>query len=280
MYAAILPYLQCVACGHSEMTLVSGREERGEVIEGGVQCQHCQHVVPIVDGILDMLGDSPVSNTPAQRTNRMPIVAWGYERGWRWYALSLLSGEYFPLRRELRLVCGLLAPRAGDLILDVACSNGLYARACARVAPDAIIAGIDHSWPMLRQARRYARHADYPISFVRATAQQLPFRSGCVAGYGMGASLNEIGDIDAMLRETRRVLADDGRFVSMHLLCAKSRWGQLLQRSLATGGLEFPVDADLRDRFVEAGLQLRAEWRWRVVAIALLRRLALVRGVG
>src|ERR671916_735388 len=74
---------------------------------------------------------------------------------------------------------------------SAACSTGLYARALARAAPGAVVAGIDHSWAMLREARRRALQRGLPISFVRAIAQALPLRSASVAGYTMGGSLNE-----------------------------------------------------------------------------------------
>ncbi len=271
MYPSLLPFLRCPVCGYGPPLLVVGREDAGEVIEGGVRCERCGHVTPVVEGILDTIEASPVAVNPAQLTNYAPLAAWGYERLWRWQALSLMSGRRFPLAEELRLVCGLLAPERGGLALDVACSTGLYARGIARVAPDAVVAAVDHSVAMLREARRRARSAGLAISFVRATAQALPFGSGAAACYGMGGSLNEIGDIDQMLREARRVLQDDGRFVSMNLLQAGSGWGRLLQRLLGGGGIEFPEQAALNRRFAVAGLEPVAQWRWRIVEISLLR---------
>jgi SAM-dependent methyltransferase len=115
------------------------------------------------DGIADFLGP-PRPPTPAQITNEWPLTAWVYERGWRPFALTLLSGEPFPYRRELPLITALAEPRRGGLYLDVACSNGLYARALARSlagAPGHVV-GVDHSLPMLKQARQYARDACAP----------------------------------------------------------------------------------------------------------------------
>src|SRR3954451_524856 len=156
-------------------------------------------------------------------------------------------------------------------MLDVACSNGLYARAFAAAAPGAVIAGVDHSRAMLLEARRVARSAGHMISFVRASAQALPFRSGSIAGYSMGGSLNEIGDVDRMLTEARRVLQPDGNMVTMHLLRASSPWGRLLQGTLAHGGIVFPTQTELNARFARADLHLTSSWHWRVVAINLLR---------
>jgi SAM-dependent methyltransferase len=271
MYQNLLGSLACPVCGDASLLLVVGGQHEDEIVSGGVRCEHCGHVAPIADGILDVIEGAPVPWTPAQLTNYAPPAAWGYERLWRGHALSLLSGERFPVSRELSLVCELLEPQREGLMLDVACSNGLYARAFAAAAPTAVIAGVDHSRAMLLEARRVARSTGQRISFVRASAQALPFRAGSVAGYGMGGSLNEIGDIDRMLTEARRVLQSDGNLVTMHLLQASSPWGRLLQAILAHGGIVFPSPAELNARFARAGLQLASSWRWRVVAINLLR---------
>jgi ubiquinone/menaquinone biosynthesis C-methylase UbiE len=262
MYPDLLPFLQCPTCSSSPLLLVVGREEGDDAIEGGLKCDRCRHVTA--------LGAGPVPVNPAQITNYLPAAAWGYERLWRWKALDLLSGRRFPLAEEIKQVCALLEPERGGLLLDIACSSGLYARAFAKRAPAAIVVGVDHSWAMLREARRYARREGLRISFVRASAQALPFCSASAAGYGMGGSLNEIGDIDTTLGEARRVMRRTGRFVSMHLLAAESGWGRLLQRLLSGGGIEFPEQVALNRRFAAAGLDLVSQSRWRVVEISLL----------
>lgn len=270
MFRDLQSFLRCPTCGHNHLDLHAVRSGGDEVLEGTLTCQRCGRVVPIVDGILDTLGTAPVPWTPAQLTNYLPAAAWGYERLWRPYALTLMSGQPFPLRDELRLVRALLAPQRGGLVLDVACSTGLYARACAADATQATIAAVDHSSAMLRETQRYARRAGLHISCVRSSAQALPFRSGAATAYGMGGSLNEIGDRMGMLAEARRVLADDGRFVSMHLLEAASGWGRRLQSVLGSGGIQFPQPARLAEEFRTVGLRHVAEWRWRIVVISML----------
>lgn len=270
MFRDVVPFLQCPTCSHDNLDLHTVRSVGDEVLEGRIECRRCGRAIPIEEGILDSLGDAPVPWTPAQLTNYLAPAAWGYERLWRWQALRLISGEPFRLGDELRLVRALLAPQRGGLVLDVACSTGLYARACAAVAPQATVVAVDHSAAMLREAQRYARRGGLRISLVRAAAQALPFRRRVATGYGMGGSLNEIGDIAGMLAEARRVLRDDGRFVSMHLLASGSGWGRLLQRLLGSGGIQFPAPDDLKAAFTTAGLRQVAEWRWRIVAINML----------
>lgn len=254
MYSDLLPALVCPAC-HQPLTLAHDvRDAQGEILAGQLACARCSVYYPIHEGIADFL-DTPRPLTPAQVTNEWPLTAWIYERGWRPFALTLLSREPFPYRRELPLMADLMQTQRGGLYLDVACSNGLYARALARTlgaAPGHVV-GIDHSLPMLLQARRFAREARLRISYVRAEAQGLPIAAERVAGVAIGGSLNEIGDLDACLEEARRVLQPAGRFVTMTLARAATRPGQLFQSLMVTGGITFWSASELVAQFAAHG---------------------------
>lgn len=266
MYAELLPALRCPACTTGPLSLLGALEDDGEIVAGALRCPECGHQTAILDGIWDTEPPQPL--TPAQLTNYLPLAARLYEPAWRWQALSLLSGRRFPLREELALLRGLLQPRAGQLYVDVACSAGLYA--CALAQPGAIVVGIDHSWAMLKEARRSTLARGLRISYIRASAQALPLASGAAAGVAMGGSLNEIGDHMGALNEVRRSLQPDGRFFCMNLVAAQSRWGRLLQRALGSSGIDFPSYEIFNDWLEQASLRRLAQWRWRVVVITLL----------
>ena len=239
------------------------RDASGEILSGQLACPSCGAHYPIRAGIADFLG-APRPPTPAQTTTEWPLTAWGYERGWRPFALTLLSRQPFPYRRELPLIASLMQPARGGLYLDVACSNGLYARALTRAmrgAPGHVVA-IDHSLPMLEQARQYARAAGLRISFVRAEAQALPIASGQAAGVAIGGSLNEIGDVNGCLAEAQRALQPGGRFVAMTLARAESGPGRALQALLGTGGIAFWTAADLAARLRARGLAVVAQQQY------------------
>lgn len=226
---------------------------------------------PVRNGIPDMLGFQ-VPPSPAQFTNYLPPTAWAYERLWRPRALSLLTGQPFGYERELPLIMGMLAPERGGLYVDMACSNGLYARAVARALPADDRAnqsiGIDHALPMLHQARRYAQQQQLRISYVRASAQAMPFADGSVAGMVMGGSLNEIGDRAAFLRETRRVLAPDGRFVQMHLTRAERGPGRRIQPLLRPGGIDFVPLEHSNQELASHGLELAEQQQYGIVVFS------------
>jgi SAM-dependent methyltransferase len=274
MYPEALQNLTCPLHPAERLTLEQQvyLDSDGAVLHGWLCCPACNRRYHIRDGIADLLGWRAFPNSPAQLVNYLPPAAWAYERLWRPYSLHLLAGEPFGYDRELPLITSLTAPERGGVYLDIACSNGLYARSMARrlEGQQGHVVGIDHSLPMLQQAHAYARRSGLRISFVRARAQALPFAAETVAGAAMGGSLNEIGDVVACLRETRRVLALDGRFAMMHLARAESRAGRLLQRFLSTGGIVFRPLAAQNCQFAEHGLRLVAQWRYRVVVFSLL----------
>jgi SAM-dependent methyltransferase/uncharacterized protein YbaR (Trm112 family) len=261
----LLPSLRCPTCA-SVLDLRDRRCDAGdEIISGALHCA-CGAVYPIREGIADFLGP-PRPPTIAQLTNELPATAWAYERLWRPFALTLLSGESFPYQRELTLVTDWVDAARGGLVIDVACSNGLYARALARAMRPSTghVVGIDHALPMLREARQRARAVGVRVSYLRASAQALPFASSAAQGVTIGGSLNEIGDLVACLREVRRVLVDDGRFVAMTLLAAQGVVGRAVQMALAPGGIAFWSREELLTQFRTAGLRLERYEQYGIV---------------
>jgi SAM-dependent methyltransferase len=270
VYRDILPYLRCPTCRLplAIQHILAAADD--EIIGGDLGCAGCGARYPVRDGIADFLGP-PRPPTPAQVANELPLTSWVYERGWRPFALTLLSGESFPYRRELPLITGLVEPRRGGLYLDVACSNGLYARALARAIGGAPghVAGFDHSLPMLKQARRYARETGLRISYLRAKAQALPVVAHAAAGVVIGGSLNEIGDLDTCLAEVRRTLAIDGRYVAMTLARAATPGGRAFQQLMGIGGIAFWTPEELSLAFSKHGVWTVARWKYGLVMIHL-----------
>ena len=274
MYPEALALLTCPRHPEARLGLDPGARHAadGAVLRGRMRCSACGARYPIRGGILDLLGPRALPDSLAQLTNYLSMTAWGYERLWRARALTLMAGEPLGYDRELPLIVGLAAPERGGLCIDVACSNGLYARAIERArggTPGHTI-GVDHSLPMLRHARARARAEGLRISYVRAKAQALPVRAGSAAGLAVGGSLNEIGDVDGALAELRRALAPDGRCVMMGLVQSAAARGRALQAALRVGGVAFWPLSELNRRLTAAGLRLRAQWQYGVVVFSVL----------
>ncbi len=274
MYAEALQGLTCPTHPFEQLQLeqVVRQAEDGELLSARMHCRSCRASYPISNGVLDLLGPLRLPDSITQLTNYLPLTAWGYERFWRPQALTVLSSEQLGYERELPLIVGLTAPDEGGLIIDVACANGLYARALERGrkgAPGHVI-GLDHALPMLQQARHYALAEGLRISFVRASAQRLPFAPGMVRAVTMGGSLNEIGDAEQALRELQRVLVSGGRCMLMHLVEAETTAGQNLQKLIGIGGVSFPSLSQVNLSMAGANFRLRAQWRYGVVVFSLL----------
>lgn len=118
---------------------------------------------------------------------------WWDPRG-AWSGLHWLA----PVRAEL-----LPPPRAGALLVDVACGGGLlapYARGYRHV-------GVDLSAGSLAQARRHG------VEVVRADATALPLRDGVADVVVAGEVFEHVADVDAVVAEIARVLRPGGALV-------------------------------------------------------------------
>lgn len=266
MYNDILPVLRCPRCQDELTPAIHDTDNSGEIMAATLTCRSCRRVYSVRHGIADFLGRAQPP-TPAQRVNEWSLTAWAYERWWRPFSLTLLSGEHFPYRRELPLLARLAGAERGGIFLDIACSNGLYARAITRAMRGAVghVLGLDHSMAMLIEARRRARTAGLRISYACAEAQALPVATAAVAGAAIGGSINEIGDLDQCLNEARRTLGLGGRFAAMALVRAQSAWGRATQAALTPGGVVFPTATELDSALRRAGLEPETQEQHRIV---------------
>lgn len=265
MYIDLLPYICCPICRSALHPQLYEVDRGGDIRTATLACHTCRATYPVEQGIADFLGP-PQPQTPAQIVNEWPLTAWAYERFWRPFALTLLMREPFPYRRELPLLVSLTQPSQSGLYVDIACSNGLYARALARATgPRSVVVGIDHSLPMLADARQRAERAGLRVSYLRAEAQRLPLVENCALGVVIGGSLNEIGDVDASLAEIHRVLRRGGRFVAMTLTRARTLIGRAIQQALAPGGITFWTASALAELFARHKLRVTQRQQYGIV---------------
>ncbi len=212
---------------------------------------------PRADGIIDAMGTHRMARTPAQLLNRTAPVARGYEALWRTRALGLLAGRPLPIEEELAELLTAVSPvlpadvaagarAAGErpVVLDAACSEGLYGRHLAHHGAEVVL--VDHSRAFLRSALRRCRAEGVAehVTAVRAPVQHLPRPDTSVDAVVMGGSLNEIGDRVAAMAELVRVLRPGGRLFTMSLVPATGRVGRAVQAALRCSGVTFPRRAE------------------------------------
>lgn len=225
------------------------------VSDGDARCG-CGATFLLHDGVLDLIPDLRPRRTLAQAAMQAePIVRIYESRFWRRSApLAAVLGLSFEREVELILEAAALAPDAS--ILDLACGPGIYSRELARRAPSGRVVGLDISAPMLRAAFGRARREGLEnLTFVRASALELPFADGAFDAVNCCGALHLFPDIARALSEVRRVLAPRGRVtvaVARRPDLPLARLGALAMRRL--GGVEQLTQQDLESRLLAAGL--------------------------
>jgi demethylmenaquinone methyltransferase/2-methoxy-6-polyprenyl-1,4-benzoquinol methylase len=115
------------------------------------------------------------------------------------------------LDRRWRRITVESAVRRSDRVLDVCCGTGDLAIAARRAGGDVV--GLDFSEQMLERARRKAPE----IEWVRGDALALPFEDESFDAATVGFGVRNVEDLEAALRELRRVLRPGGRLAILEI---------------------------------------------------------------
>ena len=105
---------------------------------------------------------------------------------------------------------------ADDAVADIGCGPGTAARHAARLG--AAVVGIDPAPVMLRFARLLTRRSAHAVRYAQGSAEALPLPDSSVSVVWSIASVHHWADLDAGLREARRVLKPGGRLVAIERL--------------------------------------------------------------
>jgi demethylmenaquinone methyltransferase/2-methoxy-6-polyprenyl-1,4-benzoquinol methylase len=104
------------------------------------------------------------------------------------------------------------AVRPGDRVLDAACGTGDLAIAGLRAGAGKVT-GLDFSERMLERARR----KDARIEWVQGDLLALPFADETFDAATVGFGVRNVADLEAGLRELRRVLKPGGRLAILEI---------------------------------------------------------------
>jgi demethylmenaquinone methyltransferase/2-methoxy-6-polyprenyl-1,4-benzoquinol methylase len=159
------------------------------------------------------LGDPHAQADKAARVRAMfDAIAPTYERVNR---LLSAGRDAFWRRKAVRLA----AAGPADLVLDVACGTGDFARAFS-LATRRAVTGCDFSQGMLDLAAGRPARA---LRWCRSDALALPFADGAFTVVSCAFGVRNFQDLAAGLREMARVLAPGGRMVILEFSLPRSR---------------------------------------------------------
>ena len=109
------------------------------------------------------------------------------------------------------------AVRAGDRVLDACCGTGDLAIAARARGADVV--GLDFSERMLERARK----KEPQIEWLQADVLALPFDEGSFDTVTVGFGVRNVVDLEAGLRELRRVLRPGGRLGILEITTPRGR---------------------------------------------------------
>ncbi len=133
------------------------------------------------------------------------LISAGLDEGWRRRAIALLR------------------PPLGGEIVDLCCGTGDIAFHLLRGDRSLRVTGVDFCEPMLLRARERNARGHANATFVEGDVQALPFAGASFDGAIMGFAMRNVTDIDATLREVRRILRPGARFVNLDMSKAPNR---------------------------------------------------------
>jgi demethylmenaquinone methyltransferase/2-methoxy-6-polyprenyl-1,4-benzoquinol methylase len=116
------------------------------------------------------------------------------------------------LDRRWRRIAVEQAVRRGDRVLDACCGTGDLAIAARRHGAGEVV-GLDFSGQMLARART----KDERIEWIQGDVLALPFAGASFDAATVGFGIRNVDDLEAGLRELRRVLRPGGRLAILEI---------------------------------------------------------------
>lgn len=210
----------CPQCKTGHLFLLSD-------ITTGVRCSVCAVWYPVKEGVIDLLSKSPRARSWTQSLMESNLVVRIYKsKLWRRSfivtALTRISfdQEYKTITRAMKLRCN-------EVILDLACGMGIYARPLALKLTRGVVVGLDLSLPMLNNASRQAQKEHLKnFILIHGDAISLPFPNGRIDVVNCCGALHLFTNLPRVLREVSRVLRPGGRFT---IAALRKRTGRLAE---------------------------------------------------
>eukprot|EP00898_Chlorokybus_atmophyticus_P000061 jgi/Chlat1/1055/Chrsp110S01568 len=196
-------------------------------------CPRSARTFPFVDGFFDLTVDGintgSSSATFTSSIFRTSLLSYAYERGYRQrFHLMGFPGE----AAEFQLASEWMVAAKGDVLLDVSCASGLFARRFALSGDYKLVIASDYSEGMLKQCQQFDRQTpgldQDAILRVRADVGRLPFATESIGAVHAGAAPHVWPDPLTAFAEIYRVLRPGGVFVSSTFIL----WGDFVGQAV------------------------------------------------
>jgi ubiquinone/menaquinone biosynthesis C-methylase UbiE len=179
---------------------------------------------------------------------------------------GLLAGASMALggKTKARLAGRLAKLTAGDTVADIGCGPGTAARHAARLG--AQVFGVDPAPVMLRLARLLSGRPAHAVHYLQGSAEALPLPDSSVSVAWSIACVHHWADLDAGLREARRVLQPGGRLVAIERLSPPGATG-LASHGWTAGQASAFADRLRAHGFTDAATSQHESGRMTVVSV-------------
>jgi SAM-dependent methyltransferase len=195
MHTDVLTVLACPAC-QGDLTLMAGREEDNEVVEGSLHCGPCRREYPIVHAVPRFVPAENYSSSFGFQWNRF-----------RRTQLDSVTGQPIARTRFLAQSGWDPAAMAGRWTLDVGCGAGRFAEVA--LGTGTRLVAVDYSSAVDACRANLGPHPSLDV--VQADVYQLPFKPGAFDFVYCFGVLQHTPDVEGTFRALRRQLASGGR---------------------------------------------------------------------
>lgn len=141
-------------------------------------CRLCGHELAVYDGIPDFAEHIALADPAlpiSQKVMNSRLFAAIYESA-AWRPLHTRLGSGITMKKETQQVIEMSRRDSAQVIADLACGTGHYARKFASVYPEAHVYGLDISLRMLARGQEIVRRKGLTaITFIRGDIKRLPF---------------------------------------------------------------------------------------------------------